>query len=177
MSAPTFPETKYFAIHKNTQLYAKVISVFNQVKEVNDQADQLGKLLGGNAVCKKQNRLAGGISAIEFHAGKPSEDWKQVGEKYQNLFYPKAKSKKLEAQINELPTMEYNDMCSVIGFERPQSFCTENSLQWCDCPHIFVTKDKEFIFLQITKGMRYDVPDEMVEINKEQFTLTEALYY
>ena len=177
MSAPTFPETKYFAIHKNTQLYAKVISVFNQVKEVNDQADQLGKLLGGNAVCINQNRLAGGISAIEFPAGKPSEDWKQVGEKYQNLFYPKAKAKKLEAQINELPTMDYDDMCSVIGFKQPQSYCTENGFIWVNCPPIFVTEDKEFVFLNIIKGMKYEVLEEMVEINEEQYSSAKEYQY
>lgn len=165
----TFEQTKYYAIHKNTELFGKVNAVFSKVNEVNSIADKLAIELGGTGSCKNQYKLAGGISAIEFEGGKPSDDWKQVGDKYQNLFYPKAKSKQLNAKLDELPTMDYNEMTDVIGFEQPQSFCTNNGFSWVHCPHIFLTDDDNFIMLEIQKGMRYDVPDGVIEINQEQF--------
>lgn len=177
METVSFKETKHFEIRKETEMYNNVLQLFRKIRDVKTTAKLLAEELGGTDFCNRSHKLAGGISAIEFPTGKPSAEWKQVGEKSDNLFYPKAKAKKIEIRILSLPTVEYDELCSLIMFKRPQSFVTEaGGLAWCDCPHIFITENFD-IYLRIFKNMRYEVPSEMTEITQLQFDSTNGLDY
>jgi hypothetical protein len=77
---------------------------------------KLVKEMGFKRCCRDSHSVGGGISAIECLDGKP-DGFKSVGEKHQNLYFPKVRNKELIAKIKALPLVGNEEFNETIGFK------------------------------------------------------------
>ena len=106
-----------YKIVKGSKLFKSLTDLKAKIDSVNSQAMNLAIELGGVSSATNNRRLAGGIDAVEFKE-KPI-GWKAVGEKWDNLYYPKSDkaNKEIHTKINALPTMDYDELNNMVGFK------------------------------------------------------------
>lgn len=138
-----------------------------KINEANNVAIELAKSFGSNKVAKTGRNLGGGIDAIEFEE-KP-ENWKSVGEKWQNLFFPKSckENKAILEKINALPIVKKSELNEIVGFKAPQTVSSANGIGWVETVGLVV--GKEDILLSITEGVKFEPNQDMKEILNSEF--------
>jgi len=151
----------YFKVEKGTETYNKLRSVCDKITDCNNKALDLTKELGFNRCCKDRNGVGGGISALESLSGKP-EGYKVVGEKYQDLYYPKVKNKEVVSKIESLPVVSYDEFNGTIGFSEQFTDMTFH--------HAFGLKDIDESFLiTISDECDYKPKSDMIEILASEY--------
>ncbi|HAH24928.1 MAG TPA: hypothetical protein DCL77_14440 [Prolixibacteraceae bacterium] len=150
----------YFKIEKGTEVFNKLDVLHGRIQEVNKTAKELVKKLGGNRYCGDQNRLAGGIDAIEFEQ-KP-EGYRSVGGKWDNLYLPNARNKVNNQLIAELPTLQYDELNSIVGFKGPQTAPHPKGLSFVSIPSICFSD--EVMLMKVPDGCKYTAPEGVTEI-------------
>lgn len=154
-----------FKVVKGTKTFNKLSELKNKVVFVNQEAENLVKTLGGKRYCKHQHVLAGGIAAIEFDS-KP-DDYKIMGEKYQNLYYPKVSNKKDCKLIQELPTLDYKELNSLVNFNGPQTIPNDHGFGWVSTVGIIWGEDE--ILIEVPSGCKYTPPEDLIEIVESEY--------
>lgn len=154
-----------FKVVKGTETFDKLVAFRAHVDDVKKQAEDVVALLGGIRYCHKANKLAGGIGAIEFE-NKP-DGYKVVGEKWQGLYYPKVSNKKDCALIEKLPTIEYNELNSIVNFKAPQTISTERGILWVST--VTLTFGDNESLIDVSNGCTYDPPADVVEILESEY--------
>lgn len=162
-----FEKESFISIEKSTELGQEIAKVMKKRSDCIDAANTLAKELGGTHICSAFHKLGGGIAAIEFPNGKPSADWKVMGEKGDNLFYPKIKAKELLGKIEALPTLEYEEFTSIIGFPTPQTSCGEKSILWISHPKMETTETHYLLIVE--QGCRMAIKDGMTIVSKSEY--------
>jgi hypothetical protein len=154
-----------FKVVKGTETFDKLVAFRAHVNDVNKQAKDMVTQLGGARYCRKSNKLAGGLSAIEFET-KP-EGYKMAGEKWQHLYYPKASNKKDCALIEGLPTIDYDELNSIVNFKAPQTISAERGILWVST--VDLTFGDEEMLIGVRSGCEYEPPADVVEILESEY--------
>jgi hypothetical protein len=154
-----------FKVVKGTETFEKLAAFRERVKDVSKQATNMATLLGGARYCHRSNKLAGGLSAIEFET-KP-EGYKVVGEKWQHLYYPKASNKKDCALIEGLPTIDYDELNTIVNFEAPQTVSSERGIAWIST--VGLTFGDDEMLISVPTGCKYTPPTDVVEILESEY--------
>lgn len=158
-----------FKVVKGTETFDKLTAFREHVKDVSKQAQDVVNKLGGGKYCRKSNKLAGGLSAIEFET-KP-EGYKVVGERWQGLYYPKVSNKADLVLINGLPTIEYNELNSIVQFTGMQFVPYGGGLA---CIHtVGLIFGDDVMLINVEKGCEYTPPNDVVEILASEYNKLE----
>lgn len=160
----------YYKVKKKHPLHLAFTQFMERVKAVKDEARALAiELSDSETFYSRPHTLAGGIGALIFKE-KP-EGWKQVGEKWQRAFYPKASNKSVCKRIESLPVILADEMNAIIGFEAGTSSEEPNQpgIVWYGSFGLKEGKGKQFL-INVPNGMSFKPVDGMVEITNSEYT-------
>lgn len=157
----------FYEVKPNTETFSKLTDFKKRFAEVEKAANEVLKQFGGKKIATL-NRRYGGIDGIVFDENPDPKKWKSVGEKYMNLFYPKASNKKDCLIIESLPTISHKEPCDIIGLSVPQTFSSEAGLHWIDNVGLAFSTDKK-IGVHISQGAKFDPSEDLIEITETQF--------
>lgn len=158
----------YYKISKSTKTFKELMKLAQRIEEVRNAAKKLVKKFKGTGeFCKATNTLAGGIGAVEFKE-KP-KGWTSRGEKYRNLYMPLSnpKNKKLWAEINALPVVEYEELNKIVGFEGNQVISSNGGLAWVST--VGIKWGKNHILMEVARGAKFKANKDMEEIVESQY--------
>lgn len=150
----------YYKLESGSETYDKVSAIWDKIISYNKQAVELVNSLGFTKYGNDNWNVAGGISCIQSDT-KP-EGYKQVGKKFQNLYYPKASNKTVNDLINDLPLLSWDEYNSAIGFED----------QFRGLRHIMgysLVKVYGFFLIKIDDECTYTPADGLVEIVSSEY--------
>lgn len=150
----------YYKLESGSETYDKVSAIWDKIISYNKQAAELVESLGFTKYGKDNWNVAGGISCIQSDT-KP-DGYRQVGQKRENLYYPKASNKAVNDLINDLPLLSWDEYNSAIGFEQ----------QFCGLRHIMgytMIKSDGFFLIRIYDECTYTPVDGLVEILSSEF--------
>lgn len=159
----------YYKISAGTKTFDNLMVLFERIQQARKQARDLSKELGGTGnYCHNRNKLAGGISAIEF-TKNPGKSWKKVIITSPSLFIPKLDhyGKKIWEKINQLVTIEYDDLNSIVGFNGPQTIGDDRGLVWVST--VIILWGKPFILMEVIRGCEFTPNDDMTEIIESEY--------
>lgn len=154
-----------FKILKETETFEKLMKLKERIISVNEQAADAIKLLGATKYCKAQNRLAGGVCAIEFE--KKPDGYRRVGDRWSDLYYPKVSNKIDSELLQTLPTMDYKELNDIINFEGNQTIAAERGMFWIHT--VGLTWGENEILIDVENGCKYDAPTDVVEILESEY--------
>lgn len=155
-----------FKVPKGTELFDRLWEVQRKINEAKNAAIAFLKEKGFDSekYYKKQYTLMGGIGAISFKE-KP-DGWVHVGSKWQSIFMPNSKNKKLLAEISGLPVVKYNELNDVLGFSQ-QMVSGGGGLMHVQAPAT-IWKD-DFVLFEIPDECNYIPVDGAIEILSSEF--------
>lgn len=157
-----------YKIVKGTETFNKLLRLKEEIKRVNKEASDVVKKLGAEKYCKKNGKLVGGIGGIQFDS-KP-EGYKVIGKEWQNFYYPKVSNKKDLKLIENLPTIDYDALNSIIGFNGPQTIETNNGIFWINTVGLIWGDD--YVLIDIDDECEFEPNKDTVEIlGSEYITL------
>lgn len=154
-----------YKIKKGTETFKKLVILQQHIKEVESEAFKIVESLGATKYCKAFNKLAGGISAIRLE--KKPEGFKNVDKDWRMLFYPKASNKKVCKEIESLPTIKYDELNNIIGFEAPQTVSCERGIGWVNTVGLIFGKD--FMLLDVENGCVFKPNKDTIEILESEY--------
>lgn len=130
----------YYKILPESALFKKMWEVFERGKAADKAAKKWIKNQFGEfkSYAPKRNAVWGGIDAIQFES-KP-EGWKQVGKKYQQLYYPTVRLKKLINELEDLPAVQNKEIKDLLNYGN-YSGAAGGGLVWNSMPGIIISKD------------------------------------
>ena len=143
-----------YKIVKGSKSFELLNEVVKRIKVIQKQCTEICIEFGGTGEwCRASFGVTGNIIAIEFPKGisKP-EGWKQLGEKYQNLFFPKSIKENVSIleRFRSIEVIDQSEINAIIGFNGPQCIMDGQSLCMVSLPIISFAK---YCFLM-------DVPDK-----------------
>jgi DNA-directed RNA polymerase subunit N (RpoN/RPB10) len=159
-----------FKISKGTETFNKLVELKEKVITVNEAARAVVNELGASKYCHRSHHLAGGISALVFD--KKPEGYKEVGEKYQNFFYPKVANKAALEKIESLTLVEFDDLNKIVGFKAPQTVSSERGIMWISTVGLTWAEHgipEEDMVMDIENGCKYTPPADVVEILESEY--------
>ncbi len=134
--------------------------------QANGKAAELAKELGAAHYSKSQRGIGGGIEALDFPKSAP-DNYKKIGPKYQNWYFPKASEKETLKRIAELPVIDYKELNQTLGFKGPQVVASENGLLMVSTPAIS-WNDKDII-LSLPGEVKFSPSNDVVEILESEY--------
>lgn len=155
-----------FKIEKGTGTFNKLIALRNEIKLVRDQAFAVVQEFGANEFCKAQWSLAGGIAAIKFD--NPPEGWK-ILDKYQNLYYPKAKNKVALLKFATLTTIPYSALNDIVGFLGNQTVPYGQGICWVNT--VGMKFGENYMLMEVREGAKYKAIPDVIEILESEFEI------
>ena len=154
----------HFKAIKGTKSWDRLNSIWNKMEKCNRAAADLVEELGFVEFGIAHNVIAGGISCI-YSETKP-KGWKTVGNKYDNLIYPKVNNKSVLDKIEKLPTISIDEYNETIGFKQQFKGLTHHK-------SFGSTRCGDMFLIHISDKADFTPPDDLIEILTSEYkTLT-----
>jgi hypothetical protein len=160
-----------YKILKGTALFNDLSAVKNEMDRAKALAQEVVDSVGASGFAKAHYRIAGGIAAFYF---KDKENvpklWKQVGQTWQNFFFPKVakENRELLKRISDLPTLDDDRITKLINFKF-QVVPGQDSLVAVHCPA--VEWNDEYILVSVPDKCDYKPVPDMIEILGSEYKL------
>lgn len=149
---------KYYKVPRNSETGKKFAEIEKRKHECFDAVKEFIKPFGATQFRYSRWSLWGGIDSIILENEPDLKIWKKVG--YQE-YYPKANSKEgkeLIKKMKELPTVSFNDLNSIVGYQT----------DWYS--HIgFSYGNKEFFGFIIGLDWKANIPSDCIEITASEY--------
>ena len=152
----------YFKVEKGVPLWEELEKIMNQIIHVRAEAYKLVEELGFTTYAPAHNVVAGGISAL--HCNFKPEGFREVGERWRNLYFPKAKNKVASEKIANLPVVQYDEYNSVIGF-------TEHFVGLTHIMCYGLKKSGDVFLIKMHEKAEYTPIDGMIEILPSEYKM------
>jgi len=166
----------YYKIEKGTELFEKMDSFHDRIKEVKKPARELLESIpnADSETYYMDAEIAGGIRYVRFPHDKVPKDWcvsKSMQRSKAGVFcYPhgnRKSTKEIRLKIKNLPRLNYPDLTSIFGYKA----LNYKSNHWSFCPGINWTKDFILINVQDVEEGRvgYTPVEGMTEILASEY--------
>ena len=160
----------YYKIEGGTLLFATISAFFSKMEKSKEAVKKLVKEVGAeNFATNRQTYLAGTINAFYFPGGKPDNNWKIMGETYQNLFYPKAapkENKTLHKKILDLPKVHQDELKKPLNYGN-YTYASGGGFAWNTLPAI--TYSDKVILLHVDDHVEWTPVADVIEITGSEF--------
>ncbi len=157
----------YFKVEAGTETFEKFQALRKRVKEVNNAAGDVAEKYGSKGWAKRNGVAFGGISCIQLES-KP--EGFRIVEKARGLYYPNARNKEATKEFSELPTISYDEINAIIGYEGGQTFPSERGqfgMVWVNCFSYDILDD--CVLIEIEDKTKYEPIKDCVEILASEF--------
>ncbi len=155
-----------YKILKGTDTFKKLKDLEVLMLDYDKQASTLSKELSGSEdgswLGKGYSCIAGGLSGIRMKE-KP-EGWRVTTKNYPDFFTPKINKQNKEVldRIDALPTLNYDDLNAIVGFDYQSS-----GMRWFNCPGVDWYDD--YVLLNIDNACRFIPNGDMIEILESEY--------
>lgn len=153
-----------FKVEKGSNLHDQLTAIWAESARCNKAAQELADELGAKGIATMGRDIAGGIDAFQFDE-KP-EGWKVMGEKWQNLYFPKANLKDIRQRIADLPVVKKQQVADILKFSR-QAVAVDGGFCMVGLPTI--TKSGEVFLMDILEKVVWDPVPGAIEILASEF--------
>ncbi|MFT4168033.1 MAG: hypothetical protein QM653_02790 [Dysgonomonas sp.] len=151
---------KYYKVPRDSETGKKFLKIEERKQECFKAVKEFIKDFGATQFRYSRWSLWGGIDSIIFEKEPNLKVWKKVG--YQE-YYPKANSKEgkeLISKMKELPTVDFNELNSIVGYKT----------DWYG--HIgFSHGDKDFFGFIIDSDWKANIPTDCIEITASEYEI------
>jgi len=155
-----------FKVIQESTTFKKLRELETKISEVKKQANKLCKKLGGKSIATTGRNAAGGIDAIEFLKNPGKDKWNPVGEKYSNLYAPKAANTEIIKQFSELPVVKFEELNSIVGFT-PEYIGINGSMAHVKCIGVMFC-EKE-ILIKSEENSKFKPSKDLIEILESEY--------
>lgn len=155
-----------FKVIPESTTFKKLRAIESKISDVKKQANKVCKKLGGKSVATTGRNAAGGIDAIEFLNNPGKDKWKPVGEKYSNLYAPKAINTEVIKLFADLPVVKFEELNSIVGFT-PEYIGMNGGIAHIKC--IGVMFCKENILIKSEENSKFKPSKDLIEILESEY--------
>jgi hypothetical protein len=165
-----------YKIMKGTALFEKLSEVKKEMDRVTARAQEVADSIGARGFARAHYSAAGGIAAFAFDKKKLPQGFRQVGNSWDDFYYPLAnikgdkdltrRNKELLKKMADLPRVETKSVAQAVNFHF-QVISGDNSLLAVHCPSI--EWEDEYILVSMPKKCTYKPLADMIEITATEF--------
>lgn len=164
-----------YKILKSTKSFESLQSVYARIQAIQEQSKKLCLEIGGTGkYYGSSGSVTGIIIGIEFNE-KP-EGFKQMGERYQKIYFPKSSVKAnadLIRRISEIEVINPEELNDIVGFKGPQTLANSDGFQWVRMPGIIF--GKECILMEVPNKCKFIPNEDTIEILESEFVSLQEL--
>lgn len=161
----------FLKVPSTSPAYPKFMEIKEKIIQVNESLRNFEAKYGAEASASSSPSIAfGACDALQIKE-KP-EGWKMMGNKWQNLYAPTAKLKDVCKEMSELPRIEWDEICDIVGVE---SFRTGAGGNGISIIHgMGLAWGTDCVLFEIEKGCAFDTTLGIIEVTETEYEALKA---